>query len=282
MQPRRPDSADSNRIDQPIGFFDSGIGGATVMREVRRRLPAEHLLYLADQANCPYGPRSPAELRTIAASCAAWLIGRGAKMVVVACNTASAAALVDLRARFPETPFVGMVPPVKPAAASSRSRVVGVLATPATLAGDLLRDVVERWADGVRVVDQACPGLVEQVEAGALETPDTDSLLRRYLQPLLDAGADTIVLGCTHYPFLAPRIRALSGDRVQILDAAPAVAERVAQLLAERGMARQQQTPAATLHYATTSDPTHLSNLIERLHLPTGAVEMARLDAPES
>lgn len=264
--------------DDPIGLFDSGIGGATVLREVRRRLPAEHLLYLADQARCPYGPRPPDELRAIAAACARWLINRRAKLVVVACNTASAAALSDLRARFPATPFVGMVPPVKPAAAHTRSRVVGVLATPATLAGNLLHDVVARWADGVQVVSQPCPGLVEQIEAGALDTPATDDLLRRYLAPILNAGADTIVLGCTHYPFLTPRIRALAGDHVTLLDAAPAVAARVAQVLDERGLARSRDIPVATLGYATTGDPAVLSGLVERLALPHGAIDAARLD----
>ncbi|MFQ3630470.1 glutamate racemase [Roseiflexus sp.] len=256
----------------PIGLFDSGIGGITVLREVRRLLPGEDLLYLADQAHCPYGPRPIDELRAIAATCAAWLIERGAKLIVVACNTASAAALGDLRQRFPETPFVGMVPPVKPAAAHTRSGVVGVLATPTTLEGNLLRDVIEHWANGVRVVPQACHGLVECIEEGALDSPTTVVLLQRYVAPLLDAGADTIVLGCTHYPLVLPQIRALVGDDVHLLDAAPAVAQRVVQVVQERGLAEVPAGMPGSVTYATTGDPQRLARLIERLDLPRGSV----------
>jgi glutamate racemase len=263
---------------RPIGLFDSGIGGITVLRDVRRLLPEEDLLYLADQARCPYGPRPPDELRAIAAACAEWLIERGAKLVVVACNTASAAALADLRCRFPQTPFVGMVPPVKPAAAHTRSGVIGVLATPATLAGDLLRDVIARWADGVRVVPQACPGLVERIEEGAFDSPATMALLRQYVAPLLDAGADAIVLGCTHYPLLLPQLRTLVGDHVRLLDAAPAVAQRVAQALQERGLTRAPTGASGGVTYATTGDPVHLADLIDRLDLPRGRVEKATLE----
>jgi glutamate racemase len=262
---------------QPIGFFDSGIGGITVLREVRRQLPEENLLYLADQAHCPYGPRPPDELRAIAAACAGWLIDRGAKLVVVACNTASAAALADLRRRFADPPFVGMVPPVKPAAAHTRSGVVGVLATPATLAGDLLRDVIDHWANGVRVVSQACPGLVEHIEEGAFDSLATTALLRQYAMPLLDAGADTIVLGCTHYPLLLPQLRALVGDDIHLLDAAPAVAQRVAQVLQERGLTGAPTGTPGSVTYATTGDPTRLADLIDRLDLPRGRVEQAML-----
>ncbi|MGC9038185.1 MAG: glutamate racemase [Roseiflexus sp.] len=264
---------------QPIGLFDSGIGGITVLREVRRLLPEEDLLYLADQAHCPYGPRPPDELRAIAAACAGWLIERGAKLVVVACNTASAAALTDLRRRFPDIPFVGMVPPVKPAAAHTRSGVVGVLATPATLAGDLLRDVIDHWANGVRVVSQTCPGLVEHIEEGMFDSPATTVLLRRYVVPLLDAGADTIVLGCTHYPLLLPQLRALVGDDVRLLDAAPAVAQRVVQVLHEGGWTGAPTGTPGSVTYATTGDPVRLADLIDRLDLPRGQVEPAVLEA---
>lgn len=260
---------------QPIGFFDSGIGGITVLREVRRLLPEEDLLYLADQAHCPYGPRPRDELRAIAAACAGWLIEHGAKLVVVACNTASAAALADLRRRFPDIPFVGMVPPVKPAVTHTRSGVIGVLATPATLAGDLLRDVIDHWANGARIVPQACPGLVERIEEGAFDSPATTALLRQYVTPLLDAGADTIVLGCTHYPLLLPQLRALVGADIRLLDAAPAVAQRVAQVLQERGLTRAPVGTPGSVTYATTGDPARLADLIDQLDLPRGEVVVA-------
>ena len=218
----------------PIGVFDSGIGGLTVLREIVRQSPERDTLYLADSAHCPYGQRSQAEIRSLSEGVARYLLDRGACCVVVACNTASAAALAYLRARFPGVPFVGMVPAVKPAVAMTRSGTVGVLATPMTLQGQLLSDVIERFAGGVRVLTQGCPGLVERVEAGDLESPDTEALVRRYLEPLLEQGADAIVLGCTHYPFLAPLIQRLAGPGVQLVDPSAAVARQVGRVLEGR------------------------------------------------
>ena len=210
-----------------IGLFDSGVGGLTVLREVLRQAPESDTLYLADDAHCPYGPRPIPEIRAISAEISRYLLARGANCIVVACNTASAAALQHLREQFAGTPFVGLVPAVKPAAALTRSGVIGVLATPATLGGQLLAEVVDRHAEGVRVLSQACPGLVEAIEAGELECESTDRLLRRYLDPLLGQGADTLVLGCTHYPFLAPAIQRLVGPGVYVLDPSAAVARQV-------------------------------------------------------
>jgi glutamate racemase len=215
-----------------IGVFDSGVGGLTVLREVRRQLPGWATIYLADSAHCPYGNRPPAEIRQLSVEISRYLIERGARCIVVACNTASAAALSHLRRRFPGLPFVGMVPAVKPAAALTQSGTVGVLATTATLGGRLLNDVVERYADGVRVLSQACPGLVEQIEKGDLDGPDTEALLRGYLEPLLAQGADVIALGCTHYPFVAPLIQRIAGPGVRLLDPSEAVARQVGRVLA--------------------------------------------------
>ena len=187
-----------------IGVFDSGVGGLSVLRHVRAQLPAADLLYLADTAHVPYGPRSLAEVRGFSAAITRFLRARGADVIVVACNTASAAALKPLRAAFPDVPFVGMEPAVKPAAEQTRSGVVGVLATPATFQGELFNSVVERFAQGVRVIPQVCPGLVEQIEAGALNTPATEQMLRGWVEPLLAQGIDALVLGCTHYPFVIP------------------------------------------------------------------------------
>jgi glutamate racemase len=262
-----------------VGVFDSGVGGTTVLRELRALLPSENLLYLADQARCPYGLRPADGLRALSAANTRWLLARGAALIVVACNTASAAALRWLRQMFPDTPFVGMVPAVKPAAERTRSGVVGVLATPATIQGELLDDVVMQWAGATRVVRQACPGLVEQIEAGALDSPATDALLRAYLRPLLDSGADTIVLGCTHYPFLEPQIRRIAGPGVALIDAAPAVARQAARVLRERGLAEPQRSRAGTITYATTGDQTAFALLLRRLGLPVGAVVSADTSA---
>jgi glutamate racemase len=256
-----------------IGIFDSGVGGATVLRQLHDVLPTEDLLYLADQARCPYGARPVAELRALSAANTRWLLAHGAQLIVVACNTASAAALHWLRYTFPATPFVGMVPAVKPAVEQTRTGVVGVLATPATIEGELLDEVVMRWAGATEVVRQACPGLVEQIESGALEDPATIALLQRYLHPLLAAGADTIVLGCTHYPFLMPQIRRLAGPDVAIVDAAPAVARQAARVLHERGLAGASR--AGRITYATTGASASFAGLLRQLGLPDGAVVAA-------
>jgi glutamate racemase len=261
-----------------VGVFDSGVGGTTVLRHLRALLPGEDLLYLADQAHCPYGTRPAAELRALSAACARWLLGHGAAMIVVACNTASAAALHWLRHEFPATPFVGMVPAVKPAAAQTRSGVVGVLATPTTIQGELLDEVVMRWAGATTVVRQACPGLVEQIEAGELDAPETARLLESYLRPLLAAGADTIVLGCTHYPFRAPQIQRIAGPDVALIDAAPAVARQAARVLAERGLGQTGPQRAGATVYATTGDPAAFAELLGRLGLPAGEMIPASIE----
>ena len=270
-------SAPFASVASRIGIFDSGVGGATVLRQLHDLLPNHDLLYLADQARCPYGARPVAELRALSAANTRWLLAHDAKLIVVACNTASAAALHWLRHTFPDTPFVGMVPAVKPAVAQTRSGVVGVLATPATIQGELLDEVVMRWAGAAQVVRQACPGLVEQIEAGALEAPTTIALLQRYLRPLLAAGADTIVLGCTHYPFLAPQIRQIAGPDVAIIDAAPAVARQVARVLHERGLAESGERQAGSITYATTGDRASFARLLRQLGLPEGTIVDCRL-----
>ncbi|RMF39618.1 MAG: glutamate racemase, partial [Anaerolineae bacterium] len=194
-----------------IGVFDSGVGGLSVLRALRARLPRETYLYVADQAHVPYGPRPLLEVRRFAEGITRYLLGQGADLIVVACNTASAAALHYLRQTFSSVPFVGMEPAVKPAAEQTRSGVVGVLATPATFQGKLYASVVERFAHDVVVLQDTCPGLVEQIEAGALKAPETRRILERALHPMLAQGIDTVVLGCTHYPFVMPLIAEIAG-----------------------------------------------------------------------
>ncbi len=219
----------------PIGIFDSGIGGLSVWREIARQLPHEDAIYFADQIHIPYGPRSLQEIRSFSEAITRFLLDRGCKIIVVACNAASAAALKHLRATFPDVPFVGMEPAVKPAAETTHTGVVGVMATPATFQGELFASVVERFANGVQLVKEVCPGLVQQVEAGRLNTPDTLAMLDRFLQPIREANADTIVLGCTHYPFVIDAIRQLAPG-VKVIDPAPAVARQVDRVLKERGL----------------------------------------------
>ncbi|HEY1078297.1 MAG TPA: glutamate racemase [Fontimonas sp.] len=214
----------------PVGIFDSGVGGISVLRDIRRILPAEDLIYFADSAHCPYGGKSAAEITERACVITETLLQRGAKLIVVACNTATIAAVEHLRATYP-VPFVGMEPAVKPAAAITRSGVIGVLATGAALAGEKFHGLVARHADGVRVITQPCPGLVERVEAGDLGSDETRALVAQYTAPLLAEQADVLVLGCTHYPFLRPLIADVVGPDVQLLDTGEAVARQVQRLL---------------------------------------------------
>lgn len=238
-----------------IGLFDSGVGGLSVWREVVRRLPREHTLYIADQAHVPYGSRQSAEVRAFSEGITRCLLDAGASVIVVACNTASAAALHDLRARFPDVPFVGMEPAVKPAAEHTRTGVIGVLATPATFQGDLFASLLDRYGGGVRVLTRPCPGLVAAVEAGALDGPATEALLRSHLEPMLAAGIDQLVLGCTHYPFLAPVISRIVGPGVAVLDPAPAVARQTARVLARLG---RDRAPLPLGSHADTDGARHV------------------------
>ena len=210
----------------PIGVFDSGVGGLSVVRELISRLPHESIMYIADQANVPYGDRNLIEVRDISEKIVRFLIQSGAKTIVVACNTASAAALYYLRETFPETPFVGMEPAVKPAAQQTQSGTVGVLATPATFQGTLYESVVNRFASGVKIIQQTCPGLVEQIEIGQINSDETHALLSAALKPLIEKNIDTLVLGCTHFPFVIPVIKQITGKDVTVIDPSPAIARQ--------------------------------------------------------
>jgi glutamate racemase len=257
-----------------IGVFDSGVGGLSILNAVRRELPFQPILYLADQAHVPYGPRSLAEVRAFAEGISRFLLDQGAGIIVVACNAASAAALHHLRATFDPVPFVGMEPAVKPAAENTTSGVVGVLATPATFQGALYASVVERFAHGVTILQDTCPGLVQQIEAGQLDTSGTRAILEQALQPMLDENIDTLVLGCTHYPFVIPLIKHITGSGVRVIDPAPAVARQVRRLL-ERSGDCYDGTIAGQVRYFTTGDPQPLRYLLPVLSDQAGTVEKA-------
>ncbi len=250
--------------DRPIGIFDSGVGGLSIVRQVRLLLPAEDVLFVADQVHVPYGPRPLAVVRQFAIGISRFLIECEAKLIVVACNTASAAALATLRSLYPSIPFVGMEPAVKPAAEQTRSRVVGVLATPATFQGRLYASVVERFAQDVRVLPRTLPGLVECIEAGDLDGPRTRAIVEAGVLPLVAEGADTLVLACTHYPFAIPLIEAVAGSDVQVVDPAPAIARQTERVLAERGLLAPAER-AGRLALLTTGLPGQLSAAAQRL-----------------
>lgn len=244
-----------------IGVFDSGVGGLSVLTEIRRLLPETDLTYLADRGNAPYGQRSLEEVRRLAEVCTEHLLGLEVDLIVVACNTASAAALHHLRARHPEVPFVGMEPALKPAAALTRNKVIGILATTATFQGELFASLMGRFADGLTLINQACPGWAELVEAGVVTGRTAESAIARYLDPVLTAGADTLVLGCTHYPFLRHLISARGGSHVAIVDPSQAVARQVAAVCRElRG-----HEGGGRLRLLTSGDPADTETLVRAL-----------------
>lgn len=219
-----------------IGIFDSGVGGLSVLREVRKLLPHDNLLYFSDNANCPYGGKPESEIQDRAREITDFLLGKGAGIIVVACNTATAAAIATLRAEYPDTRFIGMEPAVKPATLITKSGIVGVLATAGTLAAEKYHDTKCRFEGDVKIEEHVGEGFVELVESGELEGPHAEETVRRSLQPLLDKGADTIVLGCTHYPFLTGVIKKIAGDGVTVIDPAPAVARQLQRVMEEEGI----------------------------------------------
>ena len=260
-----------------VGVFDSGVGGLSVLRAIRELLPAQDLLYFGDQAHVPYGSRSLEEVRQFSEEITRFLLRRGARLIVVACNTASAAALQHLRQIFPEVPFVGMEPAVKPAAENSRTHRVGVLATPATFQGALYASVVERFGSGTTFYQDTLPGLVAQIEAGRLRGRKTRQILENALLPMLDEQIDTVVLGCTHYPFVIPLIKEIVGSEVQVIDPAPAIARQTRRLLEQHNWLASADRNGY-LHLVTSGPGKPFANLLPRLIGESGPVEPVTWD----
>lgn len=229
-------------VNAPVGVMDSGVGGLSVLKHLTRRLPREHFLYYADSAYAPYGNQSAEAIRERCIAVADGLQAQGIKALVVACNTATAAAIHSLRARYP-WPIIGMEPAVKPAVAASHNQSIGVLATTGTLQSAQFAALLEQHGQGVRIVTQACVGLVEQIERGQLATAETYALLEKYCQPLVAAGVDTIVLGCTHYPFVRAQIQQVVGPAIRLIDTGEAVAKRLQQVLTEHRLLRPKGAP---------------------------------------
>jgi glutamate racemase len=230
--------------DAPVAVFDSGVGGLSVLGEINRLLPNESLLYVADCGHIPYGEKSPEFIRQRCALIAEFFHQQRAKALVIACNTATVAAAAELRLRYPDWPLVAMEPAVKPAATATRSGVVGVLATTGTLKSAKFAALLDRFATDVKVVTQPCPGLVELIETGDVHSQAIRQLLQSYVEPLLAEGCDTIILGCTHYPFLKPLLRQMVPDSISLIDTGGAVARQLQRLLQQqdllaRGPARE-------------------------------------------
>ncbi|OHC25386.1 MAG: glutamate racemase [Pseudomonadales bacterium RIFCSPHIGHO2_12_FULL_40_16] len=227
----------------PIGIFDSGIGGLSIAQEIAKHLPHERFIYFADTAHVPYGPRDDQNIRELTAQAIEWLYRKGCKVAVVACNTASAFSLDYLREHYGDNfPIIGLVPALKPAVLQSKSKTVAVLATPATFRGQLIKDVVEKFAQpsGVTVIPVTCLDLVPFVESGAQMSAACLATLKDILQPVVDQGADYLVLGCTHYPFLKIAIQSIFGQKLTLIDSGLAVARQTARILIKNELLFEQ------------------------------------------
>jgi glutamate racemase len=249
-------------VTAPVGVFDSGVGGLSVAREIRRALPAEHLLYVADTAYVPYGDRGDDEVRARTLAIGEWIQSQGAKVLVVACNTASGAALEALRERL-AIPVIGLEPALKPAVRESKARRVGVMATRGTIGSARFQRLVDNYAGGVQVVRDPCPGLADLVEEGVLAGPELDARMEDYVAPLREAGVDTVVLGCTHYVFVRDAIQQALGPEVRLLDSGEAIARRTRQILAEQ--AALERSGTGSLRFLTTGDPLEVAPVVMRL-----------------
>jgi glutamate racemase len=236
-----------------VGIFDSGVGGLSVWREIVKIMPGIPINYFSDSAYCPYGNKSAHEIIDRSLKISDFLISSGAAIIVVACNTATAAAIKKLRESF-EIPFIGMEPAVKPAALHSQSRVIGVLATKGTLNGDHFHNAVAKYASDVKVIAKVGEGLVELIEAGETDGDRVQELLSHYINPMLEEGADNIVLGCTHYPFLTKAIKEITGSGVNIIDPATAVAKRVKNVMQDNHIfIPAASNPHNSTYFFTTS-----------------------------
>jgi glutamate racemase len=248
---------------QPIGVFDSGVGGISVLRHIHALLPHENLLYVADSANAPYGNKTPEFIHERSFALSDFLINQGAKALVVACNTATAAAISALRESY-SIPIIGMEPAVKPAAAATKTGVIGVLATVGTLKSAQFAALLDNYGQGVTVVTEGCPGLVECIERGELASPETRKLLEGYIKPLLNAGADTIVLGCTHYPFVKPLIQEVAGPEIVLIDTGAAVARQLQARLADKELSVERRE-VGTVSFWTNSSSEQAGKVVLQL-----------------
>nr|WP_134045502.1 glutamate racemase [Paraburkholderia caballeronis] len=263
----------SSSRDAPVGIFDSGLGGLSVLRAVRAQLPAERVIYVADSRHAPYGERDDDFIADRTLAIGEWLVSQGAKALVVACNTATAQSIALVRERL-AIPLVGVEPGVKPAALGSKSRVAGVLATQSTLRSARFQTLLERHAAGCRMLCQPGLGLVQAIERGDVGSPELLALLRGYLEPMLDAGADTLVLGCTHYPFLDAAIRSIVGDRMTLIDTGVAVARQLQRVLDDHGVRADATADRAT------PDAVRLCSTGDGAQLRALAAALLQLDAP--
>lgn len=257
-----------------VGVLDSGVGGLSVWKELIETLPNEKYVYVADSGHCPYGPRAKSYIIERTFKISEFLIEKGADIIVVACNTATAAAIESLRSNF-DIPFVGMEPAIKPAALHSETGVIAVLATQGTFKGELYIGTLNRFASGIKVIETVGTGLVELVEKMEWDTPEAEALLRKYIEPVMAAGADHLVLGCTHYPFLTGAIEKIVEGKMKIINPAPAVARRAKAVMDElvhRNIYREE----CDLFYTTGSNIQVLDSIVESIMAKSSRKEFGK------
>ncbi len=233
----------------PIGIFDSGLGGLTIYNEIHKLLPLENIIYLADSKNAPYGGKPKEQIIEISVKNTEFLLKNNCKLIVVACNTASTNAVKYLREHY-EVPIIRVQPAIKPAALNSKTKVVGMLATKGTLESELLFETAQRFASGVKVVERVGEGLVDLIENGKMESPEMTQLLKKYVEPMLDHNIDQLVLGCTHYPFLTEQIREITGEGVQIVDSGEAIARQTRVILDQEGLLNEGSEEGNRVFYS--------------------------------
>jgi glutamate racemase len=246
---------------QPIGIFDSGVGGTSVFKEIHQLLPNESIIYLADSFNAPYGNKSSEEIRNLSEKNTRFLISMNCKLIVVACNTATTNAISYLRSNF-NLPFIGIEPAIKPAALQTKTGSIGILATKGTLASDLFHKTTNLYSNNITVVEQTGTGIVELIESGKLYSEDMHNLLKTYLQPMILANIDHLVLGCTHYPYLIPLLKELLPENVKIIDSGEAVARQTKNILIQNQLLNTSENQP-NISFYTNTNPDVLKQLLE-------------------
>lgn len=251
----------------PIGIFDSGIGGTSIWREINKILPNEATIYLADSKNAPYGEKSKEQILELSIKNVEFLLKKGCKLIVVACNTATTNAIKELRAAY-STPMIGIEPAIKPAALNSKTKTVGVLATKGTLSSALFNSTSEIHANGIKILDQVGSGLVELIEKGEVHTSETRELLQAYLEPMLSKGMDQLVLGCTHYPYLIPLIKEILPDNIEIIDSGEGVARQTKNVLLLNNLMNHSQSETLEHQFFTNADVSVLEGFLKDVSVP--------------
>ena len=244
----------------PIGLFDSGIGGTSIWKEIHTALPHEDTVYLADSKHAPYGNKSQQQILDLSVKNTELLLSKGCKLIVVACNTATTNAIAHLRAHYP-VPFIGIEPAIKPAGLQTATRSIGILATRGTLNSQLFHNTSSRLEDDIQITEVIGEGLVPLIEAGRLDDPEMHSLLEHYMQPMMEANIDYLVLGCSHYPYLIPQLKKILPEHITIIDSGEAVARQTAAVLTQHGLLRVE-TREPTLEFYTNADITSLQQVL--------------------